>query len=80
MNNYGSRNDVPTKYKWDLSFLYENDEKWNEAYNAALEDIKKIENYIGKLNNVDKLKEFMDFDSNLGATIMDLYVYSMSLT
>lgn len=78
MNNYGSRNDVPTKYKWDLSFLYENDQKWNEAYNAALEDIKKIENYIGKLNNVDKLKEFMDFDSNLGATIMDLYVYAMT--
>jgi len=78
MSKYSSRNDVPLKYKWDLGFLYESDEKWNADFIKAQNEIKNIDKYVGKLNNPNSLYEFLEFDSTLSSTIMNLYIYAMT--
>lgn len=78
MKKYGSRKDVPLKYQWDLSFLYESDEKWYKEYEYVENNLDKISTYIGKINNPDTLCEYLELDINLGCKIMDLYVYAMT--
>lgn len=76
MKKYGSRKDVPEKYQWDLSFLYENDEEWEKVYKETDKLIPKIDSYVGKLDNVDTLLEYLELDLKIGCQVMDLYVYA----
>ena len=78
MKKYGSRNDVPEKYQWDLKFLYKNDEEWLKAFEETEKEIPKLESYSGKLNNVDILLEYLELDIKIGCASMDLNVYAMT--
>lgn len=77
MNKYETRNDVPLKYKWDLTDIFKNIDDFNKTADEVREEIKKIDSYIGCTKNSDKLLEFLEFDTNLSLKIVDLDIYSM---
>ncbi|MEG0180423.1 MAG: oligoendopeptidase F [Terrisporobacter sp.] len=47
-----------TKYCWNLTSLYKNDEEWKKELKKFNEDMKELENYIGK---VTKSKTHLSF-------------------
>lgn len=77
MNKYETRNDVPLKYKWDLTDIFKNIDDFNKTTDEVREEIKKIDSYIGCTKNSDKLLEFLEFDTNLSLKIVDLNIYAM---
>ncbi|WDV47271.1 oligoendopeptidase F [Clostridiaceae bacterium M8S5] len=60
------RSQISEEYKWDLSSLYESDEKWEEDFNKANSLFEKIAEYKGK---VTESSDNLLAVSNLGAEI-----------
>lgn len=79
MNKYETRNDVPLKYKWDLTDIFKNIDDFNKSIDEVKEEIKKIDGYVGCTKNSDKLFEFLEFDSELSKKIVNLQVYAMTI-
>ena len=53
------RKDIPKEYKWNLSDIYENYERWNEDL-AKMEKIQEeLVGYKGKFDKEDKLLQFL---------------------
>ena len=63
MNKYETRNDVPLKYRWDLTDIFKNIDDFNKTIDEVKEEIKKIDSYVGCTKNSDKLFEFLEFES-----------------
>ena len=78
MKSYSSRKDVPEKYKWDLSFLFPNNDEWEKFYNKTDNQIEKLSLFQGKINNAKTLYDYLKLDSKISVDIMDLYVYAMA--
>ena len=72
MNKYETRNDVPLKYKWDLTDFFKDVEDFNKTFNEVKEKIKFLDNYVGCTKNSDKLLEFLEFDMSLTSKIINL--------
>ena len=79
MNKYETRNDVPLKYRWDLTDIFKDTNEFDKSCDEVNEEIKLIDNYIGCTKNSDKLLEFLEFDTNLTLKIVDLDIYSMTI-
>ena len=79
MNKYKTRNDVPLKYRWDLTDIFKNIDDFNKSIDEVKEEIKKIDGYVGCTKNSDKLFEFLEFDSELSKKIVNLQVYAMTI-
>ena len=77
MNKYETRNDVPLKYRWDLTDIFKNIDDFNKTADKVKEETKKIDSYVGCTKNSDKLLEFLEFDTNLSLKIINLDIYSM---
>ena len=76
MEKYKSREDVPDKYKWDLSSFYKNDDEFNNDVNEVIKLNENIDKYKGKINNSNYLLEFLENNVKLSAKLENLYVYS----
>ena len=76
MSKYKSRNDVPNKYKWDLSDFFKNDKEYEKSLKDAKERIIKYKDFKGKLKDSKKLYEFLKFDIDTLCLIENLYVYA----
>lgn len=71
------RKDIDTKYKWDLSTLYANDEMWEEDFKKAKELSKKIKEYQGKLTtNSMILLEVLKLRDQLSRITENIYTYA----
>lgn len=79
MNKYETRNDVPLKYRWDLTDIFKNIDDFNKTADEVKEEIKKIDSYVSCTKNSDKLFEFLEFDSELTQKIVNLQVYAMTI-
>ncbi len=49
--NYKTREEIPEKYKWNFSDIYENWEAWEADFKAIEADMKEIVSYKGTLGN-----------------------------
>lgn len=76
MEKYNNRNEVPEKYKWDLTEFYKDEEDFIKNYKKTVEDVKTLEQYVGCTKNVEKLYEFITKDINICSSVLDLYVYA----
>lgn len=71
------REEVPNELTWDLSVIYENDEKWEEEYKATQEKIGEIKDLQGTLVNgagpfLHALKAMLE----LSRKVSSIYVYA----
>ena len=76
MKKYNSRKDVPEKYKWDLSDFYKDEDDFKTNYNKAVNDVKKLEEYVGCTKDANKLYEFLSNDTKVSASVLNLYAYA----
>lgn len=70
------REQADSKYKWDLTKLYKTEEDWNIDYDYVLNNFYKLGEYKGKLNEKNKLHEFLELDRLLGEKLSKLMYYS----
>ena len=69
------RKDIPKEYKWNLSDIYENYEKWNEDL-AKMEKIQEeLVGYKGKFDKEDKLLQFLKKQEESEKIAYKLYRY-----
>ncbi|WP_428240093.1 oligoendopeptidase F [Gynuella sp.] len=69
------------RYTWDLTDIYPSKEAWNQAREAALADLKKIEEYKGTLGkNARHLFEGLEVISNSQQKVSKIYTYASLLT
>jgi len=76
MQKYESRNDVPDKYKWDLTELFKDDKEYDDSFNKLKKDINTISNYKGCTKDSNKLYEFLILDNEVSALIYRLSGYA----
>lgn len=72
-----ARNEVPTELTWDLSVIYESDEKWEEDFNQTQEKIEEVKEFQGKLGEGAKtFLEALEAILNLSRKVSSIYVYA----
>ncbi len=61
------REDVAAQYKWDLTHIYPNDETWEAAMAAALEDVKAFAAWDGRVAEDPKkvIREYFELDEKM---------------
>ena len=62
--------------KWDLTKLYKTQEDFNNDINYVKEGIAKFADYQGKLNDLNVLTEFMEFQDIIEIKISKLFTYA----
>lgn len=73
---YKTREEIPEKYKWDLSSRYKDLSEWDKDYNILKKEIKSIEKYKGHLfDNQDNLFNALEEKFDLEQKLMKLYCY-----
>lgn len=78
MNSYSqkTREEIPGKYKWDLTDLYESDGAWREAVKnlkARLDDIEKFKGTLTQ--SASNLLKALQFNSKLSKEATKVYIY-----
>lgn len=76
MKNYNTRNDVPEKYKWDLTDFFKNEEEFNNTLKLTNEQVKTLEKYKGCTKDAKKLYEYLNISFDTMRLWENLYVYA----
>jgi len=77
MEKQRKREEIDSKYKWDLTTIFKTDEDFLKEYDIVFKEIEKISEYKGKiLENADNLLEFLEFSDELERKVYKLYYYS----
>ncbi len=76
MQKYNNRNEVPEKYKWDLTPFFRNEEEFEETYEKDKVLIDELASYVGCTNDAHKLYEFLQKQYEALGYFEDLYVYA----
>ena len=76
MQKYNSRNDVPEKYKWDLTDFFKSDSEFEKTLKNVSKDINKLKTYVGCTKDAGLLYDFLEFDSEIESILENLYVYA----
>ena len=75
-----TREEIPEKYKWDLSDLYENEKAWETAKDQLLSDIDRVGDYEGKLSeSAESLYSCLELLSDLYKEYYRLSTYASRL-
>ena len=70
------REEALEKYKWNLKDIYPTQEAWNQDYEELMANVGKYEEYKGRLNTEEVLKEYLEFNEWYSRKFMNLYLYS----
>ncbi|MEG0301235.1 MAG: oligoendopeptidase F, partial [Cetobacterium sp.] len=71
-----NRNEIPTKYKWNLDDIYPNWELWNTDLDSLKEMMAKIPAYKGTLaNNSKTFIEFIELEEKISRLLDKIYLY-----
>lgn len=70
------RKKVNDRYKWKVSHIVENDEVWNEKFQAILAEFQILPTYKGKLGDDATLLEFLKKQDELTIELIKLYLYA----
>jgi oligoendopeptidase F len=77
MEKQRKRNEIEEKYTWDLTTIFESDEKWYEELEKVSKEVKEIEKYKGNITTSAKnLLDFLRFDEKLDRKMNKLYYYA----
>lgn len=71
------RCDVPEEFTWDLSKIFESDEKWFEEYELLKSFPEKISAFSGKLSeSADTLLDYFRLEDEISVRLEMLYTYA----
>ena len=76
MNKQQTRSMIDDNYKWDLTFIYKNEEDFNEDLEKAKEEIKKVSNFKDLLSSSKRLLEYIEYDEQTERLLYKLYYYA----
>ncbi len=76
MDKYKNRNEVPSKYKWDLSDFYKNDEELERDFKKGEELINLLPSYKGFSKDSKKTLELLKLIIDANIVVENLYVYT----
>ena len=72
-----TRQDIPDKYKWDLTDIYKSDDDWAKAKEALKAKTSEIEKFKGTLTrSAGDLKNWLLFSSEINKEASRLYSYA----
>lgn len=72
------REDIEDKYKWDLTHIYADDEKWERDFSWIEKNLKGYDKFKRKLNSsAETLLDCLKFDDSIGIRLERLYLYAM---
>jgi len=71
------RSEIPSKYKWDVQSMYENDQKWEADFETAQELIEIVNALKGIVtDNADNLIITLETELKLDRVLTNLYTYA----
>ncbi len=74
--SYKTREEIPAKYKWNFSDIYENWDAWEADFKSMSKDIEAIQSLKGKLGeNVDNLVSLLTVQENLMKKAYKVYQF-----
>ncbi len=76
MQKYNSRNEVPDKYKWDLTDICPSLEEYDNKFKDLVIKIDELSKYVGCTKDTSKLYEFLNLDNNTCALLFRLSIYA----
>jgi len=76
MQKYNNRNEVPEKYKWDLTTFFKDDNEFYKKLEEAIIKVKKLEKYSKCTKDAKKIYEFLSKDIEVSSLCQDLYAYA----
>lgn len=79
MNSYSqqTREEIPAKYKWNLTDLYASDEAWRDAVESLTLKLDEIEQFKGTLTkSATNLLKVLEFNSELSKEASKIYLYA----
>ena len=76
MQKYKSRQDVPNKYKWDLTELFKNNNEYDIAFKKLKASIDELSTYQGCTKDSNKLYEFLNKDVKTITLLFRILVYA----
>ena len=77
MKKERTRDEIEEKYKWDLSFLYKNENEYEEDVNKLKSLIDELPNYKGKLtSSSETLYNYLKLNENIIVILTNLFVYA----
>ncbi len=76
MQKIRERKEIDPAFTWDLTTLYADDASWEREF-AKLEGAEeKAASYEGTLSSADAVLSFLEWDTELGRRLSDLFVYA----
>lgn len=76
-NELPTRDKIADKYKWNLEDVYKSHSEWNNEYTSLESEIKKFENFKGKISKSSKdLLSYLKFSSEIGKRFSRAYIYA----
>jgi oligoendopeptidase F len=78
MEDLKERSEMDPAYEWDLSTLFQNDDAFEETLKSSEEDIQKIGEYEGRLNNAADIHAYLVDDTALTLKMNNLFTYASS--
>ena len=76
MPKYNNRNEVPEKYKWDLTSFFKDEEEFNTCFSKTEKLANELKEYVGCTKDANKLYEFLKKEIEAISLWEDLYVYA----
>ncbi len=76
MSQLKTRDQIESKYKWNLEDIFPSDEKWEDAFSSIKESIPLLCAFKGKLSDEKELKGFFTLEHNVSLLGEKLYVYA----
>ena len=77
MKKYTNRNEVPEKYKMNVSDYYKSSSEWNEMYQKISSSLPTLREYEGKLHTASELENYLQKSIDINSDIVNLYIYAM---
>ncbi len=70
------RNEIANEYKWNLTTLFESDEKWEEALASLNDEENNAAKFQGTLNNAENILNFLKWKYELERKINNIFNYA----
>lgn len=75
--SYTNRNEIPEKYKWNLSDIFETPADWEKAFEQASASYVELAGFKGTLSSRESLLKFLKLSDSYDVRLGQLYCYAM---